>query len=68
MRVCAKNIFRAIKLALGLSFWLYDSITTIALELQLFVSFNSEMACWGSSSPLKVLKAKTPSTRHDKGK
>jgi hypothetical protein len=43
MRVCTKNIFHAIKLALRLLFWLSDSVTAIALELQLFVSFNSEM-------------------------
>jgi hypothetical protein len=29
---------------LGLSFWISDSVTAIALELHLFVSFNSEMA------------------------
>ena len=46
MRICTKNIFRTIKLALGLSFWLCDSITAIALELRLFVSFNSELRLW----------------------
>jgi hypothetical protein len=44
IRVYAKNIFCAIKLALGLSFWLSDFVTAIALELRAFVSFNSEMA------------------------
>jgi hypothetical protein len=44
MRVYAENIFRAIKIALGLLFWLSDSATTIALELRLFVLFNAEMA------------------------
>jgi hypothetical protein len=44
MRVCAKNIFRAIKLALGLLFWFSDPVVAISLELRLFVSFNSEMA------------------------
>ena len=44
MRVCAKNIFHAIKLALGLLFWFFDPVVAIALELRLFVSFNYEMA------------------------
>ena len=44
MRVYAENIFCAIKLALGLLFWLSDYATTIVLELRLFVLFNAEMA------------------------
>jgi hypothetical protein len=44
MRVYTENIFRAIKLALGLLFLHFDSATTIALELWLFVLFNAEMA------------------------